>query len=313
MCPAPVLFLCARIPVSIQPQSGLPFGSGEKKGLNGDSAVRQRWLCTESCPRCQHTSSVCYIARSLRIFHPTKNLRWFLPDVFPALLLGRGSLHSQGDAPPVSAGFLLSLPQVSGGGACWLHTSGEGVSSASFPCARDFARESALRFRGCRGFPCPAREFPCEVVRGSAFERRVGKKKTPQNISCSLPAPQNALEGLHLQAASFVPSSAPLRRFRHPGAGESRFELSACSSPGWGHPFPPKGTGAAGGWEPCAGTASLPPAANHGWERGSGSAPGAPAPELTGLATSSAFLAIEGPGASVRRDGPAHTFGSTLP
>lgn len=105
--------------------------------------------------------SIWYIARSLRTFHLTKNLLWFSPYVFPILLLGRGALHSQGDVLPAPAGFLLFLPQVSGGGTCWLQTSGEGVLSASLPRSFGILQVKALSVStAAEDFPAQQGGFP---------------------------------------------------------------------------------------------------------------------------------------------------------
>lgn len=64
------------------------------------------------------------------------------------------------------------------------------------------------------------------------------------------------------------------------------------------------------GSEPRLGAASRQPPA--GSDRAPGSA-GTRTDWKNGLATSFEFLATEGPSSSVRGEGPAHTFGSTLP
>lgn len=126
------------------------------------------WLCCEAKVPLHRTrvlgagtpGSSWYIPRSRGIFHSTKKSPLVFALCVPILRLGRGTLHSQGDVLPASAGFFIFLPQVSGSGTRWLQTCAEGAPSASsLPVPRDFASEAALRFHGCRGFPCPARVF----------------------------------------------------------------------------------------------------------------------------------------------------------
>lgn len=187
-------------------------------------------------------SSVPAHTRSLRTFHPTKNLRCFLPCVFPILLLGRGILHSQDDVLPAPAGFFSFLTPDFGGGTCWLQTSGEGALKCQpLPFLGILQMKAFSVSTAAEDFLCPARGFSCEVVAQHLEGERQKTAHQTFPVASGFPAPQNALEGLHLQAASSVPSSAPLRRFRHSELGRGG-ELPAqrLFQPRMGSPLHPQ-------------------------------------------------------------------------
>lgn len=135
-------------------------------------------------------SSVPAHTRSLRTFHPTKNLRCFLPCVFPILLLGRGILRSQDDVLPAPAGFFSFLTPDFGGGTCWLQTSGEGALKCQpLPFLGILQMKAFSVSTAAEDFLCPARGFSCEVVAQHLEGER--QKNSAPNISCSFGLPRS--------------------------------------------------------------------------------------------------------------------------
>lgn len=213
----------AHIPVSIRHQLGLPLGIGREKGLNralGLALLPKEGGSAVSSARHTRLYPECSVGDSLQRGDPPlphqKLMTGFFLTGFELCVWEGGTLRSRGDALPASAGLLLFLPQVSGQ---W------NPPAANFwercprcrprSLLRDFASENAFCFHICRGFPCLARGFSCDI--GSAFWGRVGEKKA-LNISCTpglrCSRKMHALEEVYWQAVSSAPPRHPPPRGR---------------------------------------------------------------------------------------------------